>query len=596
MSKLVDLCVRHKVSLFSKTRAKIQPYLRVLTALVAAAMLFLTSCQLQRLERPDCVNKPSANFLMDTAACETPCTVRFSNTSSEATSFKWVFGNGNASDRRTPPPQYYIQGGLYSISLVAENENGCQDTITKQLVVTKPFAYQLPVAAFTSDKITCKSPCTITFNNNSVNATEFIWNFGDGTPPVKPSDPATISHRFEQSGRLPVSLTASNPKWSHTDTLWITITTNTFVKSIDHKGLKTSVNAVRPTLDRGYIMVGSVEVAPNNNKDAWIAKIDSNGTVMWSEAYDYSPDDGFRDVQALPNGDYAVIGTFNSDLLKPVNILFVKINAFGTQIGKHKILGNLAQSEIPSSLIVNPSGEFIFAGIGNPAASTNPYFFAFKLNAQGDSIWMVKTNPNQNESKAPRNPVRIAQHKNGGYVFSGNHLNSVQGSSRNEMVIGSVSENGQMNWLRPCGRTALATVAHDLKQLPNGGFLLAGDGSVAGINNSDKDLYLVKTDETGQQIDDLLIQKSTANQSATGVELLPNDQYIVMGTDNAQIFMRRIAWNKQMIWERTYTKTGNNSAVFLHRVASDGGYVLAGNDNTNAKVWVIKTDGDGNEK
>jgi PKD repeat protein len=56
------------------------------------------------------------------------------------------------------------------------------------------------------------APCTIEFYNYSVNADDFLWDFGDGTTSTEP-EPV---HYFENAGNYPVTLTASNANDSKT--------------------------------------------------------------------------------------------------------------------------------------------------------------------------------------------------------------------------------------------------------------------------------------------------------------------------------------------------------------------------------------------
>lgn len=571
------------------------PFLRLqFVALIGLLVFFLMpSCRLERLPSVDCLNPPKASFTMDTTACETPCTIKFTNTSQGAITFTWVFGNGNLSNRMTPPPQYYIQGGIYNIVLTAENEVGCKDTALHQVLVKKTTNYPLPAASFTSDKLSGRVPCTIVLNNNSTGATEYLWNFGDGTPSVKPSDPATITHTFRCSGRFPVSLTASNPKWSHTDTLWIDVTTETFTKPITYQGLKTQVNVIRPTPDGGYILAGYVQIS-SDNKDAWLLKMDALGNTLWERPYDYSREDEFKDVQVV-NGQYVAIGTSTPAFLKD-KIVFARFDNNGQSIGSPKIIENPNETSTPFSLLVNTSGEVVIAGIGNLYSGKNQCFFVLKLNAQGDPIWISKTDTLK--SRAPRPPVRLIRNNSGEYVFSGYRMVDEQGNNNSSMMLGNITNDGQMKWFNAYKPLALDVRANDVKLLPNGAYIIAGDGRV---KTSDYDLYMVKVNNAGTPVDERLIKKAGTSEYIKCIEILPNDQYMILGDEsvssgNYQTYMSRIDWSGQTLWKKNYAKDGAYTATFLHPVTSDCGYIMVLNDFTNGRALIIKTDAEGNTK
>lgn len=79
---------------------------------------------------------PNANFTISNNGCTAPCTIQFSNTSTNATSYSWSFGNGNTSTG-TNVSQQYTQGGTYTVSLTATNQYG-SDTHQQTVTIDSP--------------------------------------------------------------------------------------------------------------------------------------------------------------------------------------------------------------------------------------------------------------------------------------------------------------------------------------------------------------------------------------------------------------------------------------------------------------------------
>ncbi len=73
-----------------------------------------------------------AGFNTDTNTLIVGEEILFNNTSQGATTYAWDFGNGNTSTV-DDPTQTYQAPGLYTVSLVSSNENGCDDVITQTL-------------------------------------------------------------------------------------------------------------------------------------------------------------------------------------------------------------------------------------------------------------------------------------------------------------------------------------------------------------------------------------------------------------------------------------------------------------------------------
>jgi PKD repeat protein len=79
---------------------------------------------------------PNANFTISNNGCTAPCTIQFSNTSTNATSYSWNFGNGNSSTG-TNVSQQYTQGGTYTVTLTATNQYG-SDTRQQNVTINNP--------------------------------------------------------------------------------------------------------------------------------------------------------------------------------------------------------------------------------------------------------------------------------------------------------------------------------------------------------------------------------------------------------------------------------------------------------------------------
>ena len=113
----------------------------------------------------------------------------------------WMFGDGNVSNQLGTVSNFYNNYGCYDVTLVTTTAEGCTDTLTQQDVVCvnqivanfDPSAIQMPISNPNFD-----------FNNTSLNATSFQWNFGDNSG----SDFVHTKHDYQEIGCYPVTLTA----------------------------------------------------------------------------------------------------------------------------------------------------------------------------------------------------------------------------------------------------------------------------------------------------------------------------------------------------------------------------------------------------
>lgn len=61
-----------------------------------------------------------------------------------------------------------------------------------------------PIAEFTTAATICSQTCTVSFVNQSVNATSYFWEFGDGTTSIEKNP----KHEYLSNGTYSVRLTA----------------------------------------------------------------------------------------------------------------------------------------------------------------------------------------------------------------------------------------------------------------------------------------------------------------------------------------------------------------------------------------------------
>ncbi|GAA0874644.1 hypothetical protein GCM10009118_10520 [Wandonia haliotis] len=95
---------------------------------------------------------PVANFYTEPSGQMTTVspTLHIFNTSVDADSYYWNFGNESFSTETSPTVTYAEQPGVYDITLYAMNNAGCVDSITRQVQVVQEVIYYVP-NAFTPD-------------------------------------------------------------------------------------------------------------------------------------------------------------------------------------------------------------------------------------------------------------------------------------------------------------------------------------------------------------------------------------------------------------------------------------------------------------
>ena len=153
--------------------------------------------------------KPTAAFSVsgNTKTCTYPVTLHFTNTSTGAVTYKWLFGDGSTADI-SDPDYTYTATGSYSVTLIAFNTNGCPDTLTLSNIV------QLgPPKILGIDSIPLEGcvPQIVTFNPQIFAPdpiSTYKWTFGDGSTSAEPKP----THNYVHSGTYNVTLVIATAK------------------------------------------------------------------------------------------------------------------------------------------------------------------------------------------------------------------------------------------------------------------------------------------------------------------------------------------------------------------------------------------------
>lgn len=144
---------------------------------------------------------PVASFSVSSMSGCAPLSVNFTNTSTGATSYQWNFGNGNFSTL-TNPQNVYILSGTYSVQLIAIATNGSRDTVIQTITATA--GPQLAISV--NNPQGCNDYTNFQFNCVSPDATNYSWDFGDGST----SSLMNPSKMYNNPGNYSVSLLATN--------------------------------------------------------------------------------------------------------------------------------------------------------------------------------------------------------------------------------------------------------------------------------------------------------------------------------------------------------------------------------------------------
>lgn len=125
-------------------------------------------------------------------------------TTNNPTNWEWTFEGGQpAMSTEQNPLVSYSHPGQYDVTLKVWNASG-SNTITKEKFITVNAV--MPVAEFVGTPTEIEEGQTVSFQNQSTNATNYVWIFDGGTPATSEDENPTVL--YSKAGQYDVTLKA----------------------------------------------------------------------------------------------------------------------------------------------------------------------------------------------------------------------------------------------------------------------------------------------------------------------------------------------------------------------------------------------------
>ncbi len=95
------------------------------------------------------VIRPNADFIISSHTLFEGLPITFQNLTTGGVTYEWTFGDGNSSTMVHPNNTYDVPG-TYTVTLIATNQLGCKDTVSKPITISPEYYIYVP-NAFTPD-------------------------------------------------------------------------------------------------------------------------------------------------------------------------------------------------------------------------------------------------------------------------------------------------------------------------------------------------------------------------------------------------------------------------------------------------------------
>ena len=272
-------------------------------------------------------------------------------------------------------------------------------------------------------------------------------------------------------------------------------------------------------------------------------------------------------------------------------MLFMTIPFVGYGQSWNKTFGGVSYEE-GYSVQQTTDGGYIISGTTYSFGNGNYDAWLIKTDANGNEVW-TQTFGGANYEEG----LSVQQSNDGGYIITGTTLSFGNGVANIYLI--KTDGNGNELWNKTFGGTN-NNWSYSVQQTTDGGYIVIGYTNSFG--NGAADVYLIKTDGSGNE----LWNKTFGGVNDDGgfsVQQTNDGGYVVagytksVGNGDADVYLIKTDGSGNELWNKTFGGTYEDGGFDVQQT-TDGGYILTGKTlyagGVDSDLYLIKTDGNGN--
>ena len=384
--------------------------------------------------------------------------------------------------------------------------------------------------------------------------------------------------------------------------------------------------SVAKTLDSGSVIAGytcsndgDMQQLSKGDCDVYVCKLDRYGEVEWFRTIGGSRGDLGMCITSTLDSGYLFTGYTESENVDFERILgsrdayVVKLDKNGFIQWKRSIGGS--GIDWGTSISVTPDGGAILTGYtqSNDGDFKNMNvgrsdIFVVKIDAIGEVLWFKTIGGHANDmgmstAAASDNGVFVS-----GYTWSnsGDFKGMTKGSE--DIFIMKFDSDGELQWKRVLGG-ANGESSYSVAATDDGGVILTGysrsnDGDFKGMAAGETYIFVIKLDQHGRVQWKKSFGGSPTDDVGNSIAALSNGGYILAGEENEDVVVVKMNHTGETQWKKLIIGSRHDTGYSVIE-AFDGGLIITGRTFSNdgdfndmnkgdSDIFVIKLDSSGN--
>jgi hypothetical protein len=341
-------------------------------------------------------------------------------------------------------------------------------------------------------------------------------------------------------------------------------------------------------LPTGYLAAGRTEISPANT-DGLVFQIDQNGTVQWMKTYGGSGREEVVAMEPTLDGNFILAGqtgSYSDTASDSTNAFLAKIDPAGNVVWSFNY-GGMNPDGFQAVAVTSDSG-LIATGYTSSFGSGDKDFLAVRTDKDGNLLWMKAYG-----GMGAEMGYSVIEDASGAFVICGTTGSFVAG---NEACLLKLSSNGNLVWAKRYSYSynivAMQELAYDIIETP-AGYLVAGSVGKGSINDAQP--FLMSTDTSGAISWCNYYLMNSGDCGARSIT--PASSGYILGATMGNYYpaLLSVSSSGAIQWTKHYggisfTNRGYGTAATQ---TNDGGYMLTGIMVTSAspdsELVIIKT-------